>query len=82
MRVIEIEPPRIKLPLPYTQQTDLYMYGTLLYELFTETSPFSGQLPHAIIYQVGRGIQPSTSHIQCTNTIKVSHIIFYLNITP
>ena len=54
------------------------MFGTLLYELFADSPPFSGQPPHAIIYQIGRGHQPPTIHLQCTNIIKVNQAMFIL----
>ncbi|XP_047470568.1 kinase suppressor of Ras A-like [Penaeus chinensis] len=46
------------------------MYGTLLYELFAEATPFASQHPHAVILQVSKGRQPPTGELQCTQNLK------------
>ncbi|KAK7081011.1 hypothetical protein SK128_003782, partial [Halocaridina rubra] len=72
MRTVEISPPQVTVVAPATQQSDVYMYGTLLYELFAEASPFATQNPHAVIYQVGTGRRPSTGDLQCTQNLKLN----------
>ncbi|XP_071537486.1 uncharacterized protein [Panulirus ornatus] len=70
MRTIQIVPPHVTVTASPTQQSDVYMYGTLLYELFAEAPPFAMQHPHAVILQVGRRIQPATGDLQCTQNLK------------
>ncbi|CAL4117386.1 unnamed protein product, partial [Meganyctiphanes norvegica] len=70
LRSLEIYPPGINVKAEPTQETDVYMYGTLLFEIFAETVPFSKQHPQIVIYQGGRGKQATTSHLQCTQNLK------------
>ncbi|XP_068207353.1 kinase suppressor of Ras 2-like [Palaemon carinicauda] len=70
MRTVQVSPPQVTVVAPPTQQSDVYMYGTLLYELFAEASPFASQHPHAVIFQVGTGRRPSTADLQCTQNLK------------
>lgn len=72
MRTVVVAPPQVTVSAPPTQQSDVYMYGTLLYELFAEATPFASQHPHAVILQVGKGRQPPTGELQCTQNLKVS----------
>ncbi|XP_069980907.1 uncharacterized protein [Penaeus vannamei] len=70
MRTVVVAPPQVTVSAPPTQQSDVYMYGTLLYELFAEATPFASQHPHAVILQVGKGRQPPTGELQCTQNLK------------
>ncbi|XP_069946514.1 kinase suppressor of Ras 1-like [Cherax quadricarinatus] len=70
MRTLEVVPPHVTVKASPTQQSDVYMYGTLLYELFAEAPPFTMQHPHAVILQVGRRRQPPTGDLQCTQNLK------------
>ncbi|XP_045128726.1 kinase suppressor of Ras 2-like [Portunus trituberculatus] len=70
MRTLQVVPPHVTVAASPTQQSDVYMYGTLLYELFAEAPPFATQHPHAVILQVGRRRQPSTEDLQCTQNLK------------
>lgn len=76
MRTLQVVPPHVTVAASPTQQSDVYMYGTLLYELFAEAPPFATQHPHAVILQVGRRKQPSTEDLQCTQNLKVSTVLF------
>ena len=71
IRELKVKPPRVINDFSPTQQTDVYMYGSLLYELFTETPSFRGYNSHTIIYQIGKGILPEVQNVQCAQAIKV-----------
>ena len=74
-----VKPPVVLNEFSATQQTDVYMYGTLLYEIFTETPPFQCQEAHAVIYQIGKGVLPNVQKIQCAQAFKVNVKIFFTN---
>nr|XP_042898609.1 kinase suppressor of Ras 1 isoform X2 [Parasteatoda tepidariorum] len=55
MSSLQIEPPRIYTTKPYTQESDIFAFGSLLYELLAERFAFQEQPPHAVIYQISIG---------------------------
>lgn len=79
IRSLRVEPPLVTVDASPTQQSDVYMYGTLLYELFAEKPPFAKQHPHAVILQVGLRRQPPTDGLQCTQNLKVSVFFVFLD---
>lgn len=81
MRTLQVVPPHVTVSASPTQQSDVYMYGTLLYELFAEAPPFATQHPHAVILQVGRRRQPSTEDLQCTQNLKVGRRMRFIFIS-
>lgn len=67
---LQIEPPKIFPTHPYTQQSDIYAFGSLLYELLAEKFPFHDQHPHAIIWQVASGKRCSLHNFRFINGLK------------
>lgn len=70
IKSIVVQPPRLVSSQPYTKASDIYAFGTVLFELFGERWPFEGQMNESIIWQIGSGHKPSLQHIQCSNGIK------------
>ncbi|KAI2799573.1 3-dehydrosphinganine reductase [Blomia tropicalis] len=56
--------------LPFSPGTDVYAYGTVLYELLFGCWPFSGQPSEVIIWQVGKGIKQSINNFQVPKEVK------------
>lgn len=65
-----VQPPKLVSNQPYTKSSDVYAFGTVLFELFGERWPFEGQMNESIIWQIGSGRKPSLNHVQCSNGIK------------
>ncbi|KAL5015972.1 hypothetical protein ScPMuIL_005561 [Solemya velum] len=56
--------------LDFTQKSDVYAFGTVLYELLCFELPFKKQPPESIIWQVGRGIKQSLGNIPASKDVK------------
>ncbi|XP_064650252.1 kinase suppressor of Ras 2-like isoform X4 [Lineus longissimus] len=56
--------------LPFKEYSDVYAFGTLWYELLSGEWPFPNQPPESIIWQVGKGMKQSLSHIQASRDVK------------
>ncbi|GAB6026977.1 hypothetical protein CHUAL_013646 [Chamberlinius hualienensis] len=70
IRSIVVQPPKLINNKPYTKESDVYAFGTVLFELFGERWPFEGQISESIIWQVGNGHKPSLHHLRCPNGLK------------
>ncbi|XP_014664877.1 PREDICTED: kinase suppressor of Ras 1-like [Priapulus caudatus] len=57
--------------LPFKATSDVFAFGTMLYELLCGEQPFKQQPPEAIIWQVGKGIKQPFGHIQASRELKV-----------
>jgi len=44
-------------PIPFTEPTDVYSFGTIWYELLMNCFPFSSFHPDSLIWQVGNGMK-------------------------
>ncbi|KAK6625057.1 hypothetical protein RUM43_005348 [Polyplax serrata] len=56
--------------LPFSRASDVYAFGTVWYELLCGDWPFKGQLPEAIIWQVGKGMKQSLANLQASRDVK------------
>ncbi|EEB14308.1 predicted protein [Pediculus humanus corporis] len=56
--------------LPFSRASDIYAFGTVWYELLCGDWPFKGQLPEAIIWQVGKGMKQSLANLQASRDVK------------
>ncbi|GAB6022451.1 hypothetical protein CHUAL_006563 [Chamberlinius hualienensis] len=70
MRSLTVLPPRTMQTIPSTKSSDVFAFGTVLYELFAEQWPFQGQVSHCIMWQVGNGHIQSLKNIKCSHGIK------------
>lgn len=62
---------RLHCTFSSTQETDVFAFGTLLYELFTEQFPFSGSSVETLIWRVCKGRPPKLAHLNCNSALKV-----------
>ncbi|XP_075749410.1 uncharacterized protein LOC119186509 isoform X3 [Rhipicephalus microplus] len=70
MRQLRVEPPNVFSDCEPSQESDLYAFGTILYELIAEAFPFGFQHPHSVIWQIASGQQQPLNHLQCTGSFK------------
>ncbi|XP_064612266.1 kinase suppressor of Ras 2-like [Liolophura sinensis] len=56
--------------LPFSEQSDVYAFGTVWYELLTGEWPFKKMPAETIIWQVGRGLKQSLSNVQASRDVK------------
>lgn len=70
MRQLQVEPPSVFSRCQPSQESDIYAFGTILYELIAESFPFGSQHPHSIIWQIASGQQQPLNHLQCTGSFK------------
>ncbi|KAM7285367.1 hypothetical protein ISCGN_032310 [Ixodes scapularis] len=70
MRRLRIEPPCVYPAGEPSQETDVYAFGTVLYELIAERFPFRCQHPHCVIWQIASGQQQSLDDLRCPSSFK------------
>lgn len=70
MRTLQVEPPYIVTNAPYTMASDVYAFGTVLYELMHGEYPFRKCPAHAIVWQVSSGYKQPVSDIKTTPQMK------------
>ncbi|CAM1293701.1 Uncharacterised protein g815 [Pycnogonum litorale] len=70
MRTLTINTPNITPNIDYTKESDIFAFGTVLYELVAECWPFRGQHVHSIIWQVSSGHTQDVSHLKCPMGLK------------
>ncbi|KAK2187443.1 hypothetical protein NP493_165g04028 [Ridgeia piscesae] len=59
-----------EIELPFTEASDIFAFGTVWYELLSGEWPFKTLSPEAIIWQIGKGMKQSLSHIQASRDVK------------
>uniref|UniRef100_A0AC34Q6D8 Kinase suppressor of Ras 2 n=1 Tax=Panagrolaimus sp. JU765 TaxID=591449 RepID=A0AC34Q6D8_9BILA len=57
--------------LPFSEQSDVYAFGTILYEFIAHDFPFARQSSDATIWQVGVGIKPVLGNMNVSREAKV-----------
>lgn len=70
MSSLKIDPPNIFASKPCTQASDIFAFGSLLYELLSERFAFHDQPPHALIWQVATGKTPPLHNFRFINGLK------------
>jgi len=56
------------------------VHRTIWYELLCLEWPFQKLPPESIIWQVGKGMKPSLTHIQASRDVKVLFLVSLFNI--
>uniref|UniRef100_T1IZJ7 Protein kinase domain-containing protein n=1 Tax=Strigamia maritima TaxID=126957 RepID=T1IZJ7_STRMM len=67
---LQLLPPHLVIQTAPSQQSDVYAFGTLLYELVTKQWPMQGEHAHSIIWRVSSGKGQSLDHMKAPSTIK------------
>lgn len=70
MQSVRVEPPRLLCVATCTRESDVYSFGTLLYEILTESYPFTCLPTHSIIWQIGVGKHATVNEVKCTSSIR------------
>ncbi|RWS07978.1 kinase suppressor of Ras (KSR)-like protein [Dinothrombium tinctorium] len=70
MRCLQVEPPLVYSNSGFTPESDIYAFGTILYELLLLKYPYNRQSPHTVIWLIGNGVHDSIDHIKCSNILK------------
>ena len=65
--------------VPPSRGEDVYAFGAVLYELFTERVIWEGLLPFQIIAQVIMGNKPDTSSVDCAAIRDICDQCFKVN---
>ena len=72
VRSLDVTSPLVEAKFPANMSCDVYMFGCLLFELFSDAPPFVELTPHQLIFAVGQGKTQSASQLHCTPDIKVT----------
>lgn len=56
--------------LPFTEQSDIYSFGCVWYEMLTGLLPYEAELPHTMILMKGQGVKPLFPTIKCAPELK------------
>ncbi|XP_013784198.2 kinase suppressor of Ras B-like [Limulus polyphemus] len=70
MRNLQIEPPKIYSTVSNTKETDIFAFGSIVYELLAEYFPFSEIPPHSVVWLIATGRRQCLSNLKCTNGLK------------
>ncbi|XP_078363143.1 kinase suppressor of Ras 1-like isoform X2 [Oculina patagonica] len=54
----------------FTFATDMYAFGTVWYEMCSGSWPYKKQIPESIIWQVGKGVKQSLTHVDVPREVK------------
>ncbi|CAL1527706.1 unnamed protein product [Lymnaea stagnalis] len=70
MCTIRVIPPRLVPFSAYSSETDVFAFGTIMYEVLTGRFPFHGTLPEKIIWQICAGHRQILYSLKCSAAIK------------
>ncbi|XP_064608724.1 uncharacterized protein LOC135472922 [Liolophura sinensis] len=70
LRTVRVEPPRLRTDETFTRETDVFAFGTVMYEVFAGHFPYSDLPPDVVIYQVGKGYRQPLSDLNCLSFVK------------
>ncbi len=72
LRTIRVQPPYIIEEEPHTMESDVYAFGTVLFELLTSQWPFAATFActNSVIYRVCTGKRGSLTGVKCVPSVK------------
>ncbi|CAG5134663.1 unnamed protein product, partial [Candidula unifasciata] len=70
MCTIRIIPPRLVPFSAYSPETDVFAFGTIMYEVFAGRFPFHEMIPEKIIWQISAGHRQGLHSLKCSTAIK------------
>ncbi|XP_038070910.1 kinase suppressor of Ras 1-like [Patiria miniata] len=72
LRSIRVQPPYVIEAEPHTMESDVYAFGTVLYELLTSQWPFASTFActDSVIYRVCNGKRASLAGVKCVPSVK------------
>ncbi|KAK6188544.1 hypothetical protein SNE40_004701 [Patella caerulea] len=66
-----VKPPRlVTMATTYSKETDIFAFGTVMYEIFAGQYPFEDVDPMTLIWQVCGGRRQQLDNIRCTTPLK------------
>ncbi|RUS24248.1 kinase-like domain-containing protein [Jimgerdemannia flammicorona] len=60
---------------PYTEKSDVWSYGMILYELLTSQLPYEGLMSEQILWQIGNGQHPSFDQLRTDTPAEMRRLI-------
>uniref|UniRef100_A0A914VPY8 Uncharacterized protein n=1 Tax=Plectus sambesii TaxID=2011161 RepID=A0A914VPY8_9BILA len=70
MTALRVEPPCLAIDGTHTKQSDVYAYGSVLYEMLAGEPPFTGQPAESVIWRIGNGQRQNVDSIGCHVAMK------------
>nr|XP_006826018.1 PREDICTED: kinase suppressor of Ras 2-like [Saccoglossus kowalevskii] len=70
LRTVRVESSELVTDMQYNTTTDIFAFGTILYELFSGSWPFDGENSYALIWSLCNGDMPSLSNVDSPGQIK------------
>ncbi|XP_022105838.1 kinase suppressor of Ras 1-like isoform X2 [Acanthaster planci] len=72
LRTMRVQPPYVIEAEPHTIESDVYAFGTVLYELLTSQWPFASTFActDSVIYRVCNGKRASLAGVKCVPSVK------------
>ncbi|XP_071844571.1 kinase suppressor of Ras 1-like isoform X2 [Apostichopus japonicus] len=73
LRGAAVHPPNLKYNNAKTPASDVFAFGTILFELLAGRFPFQKECLETIVYKVGKGQRASLDGVRCPPAIKKVH---------
>lgn len=73
LREAEVHPPYLQYNNAKTPASDVFAFGTILFELLAGRFPFQTECMETIVYKVGKGQRSSLEGVRCPPAIKKVH---------
>lgn len=70
MRTLRVDPPHVYPEASFTRESDIYAFGSVLYELLSEKFAFSSFPSHTVIWLIANGRTQMVDDLKCTNVLR------------